>query len=121
MTYEFYKLLHIAGILITFAGLFSLLALAWAKNDLQNKVKTFAFASHGTGLLLILLSGFGMLAKLGLAREIPMWAYGKIVVWILVASMISIAKRKGYIGWPIAVLFWGLGFTAAYLAVMKPF
>jgi hypothetical protein len=34
---------------------------------------------------------------------------------------ISVVKRKGYIGWPVAILLIGLGTTAAYLAIAKPF
>jgi hypothetical protein len=80
-----------------------------------------AFACHGLGLLFIFVSGFGMAARLGLVQGLPTWVQAKIGIWLLLGVGVSLVKRKGSIGWPIAVLLMGLGTTAAFIAVNKPF
>jgi hypothetical protein len=80
-----------------------------------------AFLTHGVGLFLMLLGGCGLLAKLGFMGNIPAWAWVKLGIWALLGVAISLAKRKGQLGWPLMVLFIGLGTTAAWLAIAKPF
>ncbi|MFP5520527.1 MAG: hypothetical protein ACLGGX_11530 [Bdellovibrionia bacterium] len=80
-----------------------------------------AFILHGVGLALILISGFGMAARLGLVSGLPGWIHAKLAIWVLLGAGIALAKRKGAIGWPVAVLLMGLGTTAAYIAINKPF
>jgi len=80
-----------------------------------------SYISHGLGLLLILVSGFGMAARLGLVSGLPGWVHAKLGIWVLLGLAVSLAKRKGAIGWPVFVLLVGLGTTAAFIAVNKPF
>lgn len=117
--YEFYKMVHFLGLFLLISGLTSLLALAWANQELKGKIKTFAFATHGIGLLFLLISGFGLLARLQL-MPMPTWAYGKLLFWGLFAVVISLVKRKGKLGFPIYAVLLALFFGAAYLAVFKP-
>ena len=117
--YEFYKILHVLGLFLLLSGLISLLVLRWTNQDLKSKVKTFAFATHGTGLLFLLVSGFGLLARLQL-MPMPHWAYGKLIFWMLFGGAISLVKRKGNLGIPIYIVLFLLFFGAAYLAIYKP-
>lgn len=121
MTYEFYKVLHMLGLMTLFFGFGGLLIATFSGVALQPKARGMAFATHGLGLLLIFISGFGMAGKLGLMKDMPHWLQGKMVIWLLLAVCISLVKRKGRIGWPITILLLGLGTTAAFLAVNKPF
>ena len=72
-------------------------------------------------LVFILVSGFGLLAKLGLAREMPAWAYAKLSLWVVFALIISLLKRKSQIGMPIYILLLACYAAAAYIGVYKPF
>ena len=121
MPYEFYKIMHLTGIFLLISGLMMAYAITSSGHALAGKIKTFSFATHGTGLVLILVSGFGLLARLGLAREMPVWAYVKFAIWGAFAIFISILKRKGQLGWPLYVAMLGVFMFASYTAVMKPF
>ncbi|MGZ3743635.1 MAG: hypothetical protein ACXWRE_15570 [Pseudobdellovibrionaceae bacterium] len=121
MSYEFYKILHLLGLMLLFFGLSGALTLKMAGAAFTGSVKTMAFLTHGIGLFLLLVGGFGLLAKLGFMGNIPAWALAKLAIWVLFGGCISLAKRKGQIGWPLMILFVALGTTAAWLAIAKPF
>ncbi|KYG64421.1 hypothetical protein [Bdellovibrio bacteriovorus] len=121
MSYQFYKVLHMLGFMIMFFGFGGLLIPAFAKLTLTKGARIMAYATHGIGLLLILVSGFGMAARLGMVQGLPTWVQAKIGIWLVLGVAISLVKRKGYFGWPIAILLWILGGSAAYIAINKPF
>ncbi|RYG93693.1 MAG: hypothetical protein EON58_17805 [Alphaproteobacteria bacterium] len=121
MTYEFYKVMHLLGLILLFSGLSSALALKMSGVPFAGPVKKMAFIMHGVGLVIMVIAGFGLAARMGLMGNMPGWIYAKITIWVVLAISISLAKRKGQIGWPLMVLFVGLGTTAAWLAVTKPF
>lgn len=121
MSYEFYKVLHILGLILLFFGFGGLLVAAYAKVELKKPARIMGFVTHGLGLLFILVSGFGMAARLGMGAGLPTWVQVKIGIWVLLGVGISLVRRKGYIGWPVAILLWGLGTSAAIIAINKPF
>lgn len=120
MTYEFYKVLHLSGIFLLTSGLMGVFFTVWSGSSLQGKVKSASFALHGLGLVLILVSGFGLLAKLGLAKDMPNWAYAKMGIWMVFALAISVLKRKAQLGMPLYILLLACYAVAAYLGVYKP-
>ncbi|MBC7754687.1 MAG: hypothetical protein H7Z71_10650 [Moraxellaceae bacterium] len=120
MSYEFYKIAHLLGIFFLVSGLMGVFFTVWAGTPLQGKIKSASFAMHGIGLVIMLVTGFGLLAKLGLASSMPTWAYLKFGLWAFFAVAISILKRKGQIGMPIYILLLIGYFCAAYIGVMKP-
>jgi hypothetical protein len=76
---------------------------------------------HGIGLLIALVAGFGMLAKLGLMSSFPGWAAGKLVIWFALGALpapIYRMGKKSMMFAPITVLIAAL---AAYFAIYKPF
>lgn len=113
--------MHLLGLMLLFFGFGGLLVSAYARVELKKAARIMGFVTHGVGLLFILVSGFGMAARLGMMTGLPGWVKAKIVIWALLGIAISVVKRKGYIGWPVAILLWGLGTTAAMFAVTKPF
>lgn len=121
MSYEFYKVLHVLGIMTLFFGFGGVLIAAYAKITLTGGPHRMAFVTHGIGLALILISGFGMAARLGLVGGLPGWVHAKLGIWLALGGAIALAKRKGSIGWPIAILLLGVGTTAAFIAINKPF
>lgn len=77
-----------------------------------------AAIGHGIGLFLILLSGFGMQAKL-YSGAFPTWMLVKLIIWFAFGACIVLVKRKvasAPIAWTIIVV---LGALAAYLGSMK--
>lgn len=118
MNYEIYRLIHFAGIFTLFLAFGSLF-----KGD---KTTKGAVIGHGIGLLLILLGGFGMQAKMKDTYDavygsgFPTWLIIKIVIWLALGGGIVLAKRKiikGAAAW-IAII--ALGMASAYLALNKP-
>lgn len=121
MTYEFYKILHLISIVLLFSGLIGLLTVQMSGGALVGKVKSLVFISHGVGILFLLISGFGLLARLGLTRNLPGWVFAKIAIWLILGGSLALVKRKGHIGWPLFISLIGIFSLAAYLAVIKPF
>lgn len=54
--------------------------------------KRWISASHGIGLLLLLISGFGMLAKLGLTPYAG-WVGGKVALWLFLGGCLALIPR----------------------------
>lgn len=117
MSYELYKVLHLLGVIATFLALGGLAAAAAANGG--ERVRRIAGMVHGFALLLIFVSGFGLLAKLKLG--LPTWALLKILLWLTLGGVI-VAIRKlpqlASLWWIILPL---LGALAALLGVYKPF
>ena len=118
MTITFYKIFHIIGIIMLFlaiGGAIIRAALA-AENE---KLEKFIKINHGIAGLIILVTGFGQLAKLGM--EFPGWVIIKIVIWIILGGIIIPIKKapdKKYLLWFASLL---LGALAAYMGLYKPF
>ncbi len=121
MSAPFYKVLHILGILLTFAALGGATLRALAGTGDGAPGRKLAGITHGVALLLILISGFGMLAKLGYGFPLPLWVWAKIVIWLLIAASIALIRRMP----AQATFFWFglplLGAAAGYLALFQPF
>ena len=84
--------------------------------------RAIAAASHGLGSLLILVAGFGMLARLELmSGGLPGWAWAKMAIWLTLALAFVVPYRRPELSklvWFGAAL---LMLLAAILAHSKPF
>lgn len=122
MPATFYNLLHFLGIFLLVTGLAGV-AFHAANGGTKGNSKTRRLAStlHGLGAVLILVSGFGSLAKLGIMSSLPGWAWAKIVVWLVLGGLIVLPYRRPQQAGLVAVLVPLLAFLAAYLAIYKPF
>ena len=74
------------------------------------------------GVLAILVSGFGALAKLGLSNPgiWPLWLWLKVLIWLVFGGVTVLIRRAPRFA---PVLWWALpllGGAAAYLAIYKP-
>ena len=109
-----YKVAHILGVLLVFVGFGAALG-----GGSRTKL---ASASHGIGLLIVLIAGFGALARLGIygPGSWPLWIWLKLVIWLLLGAAMTVAKRAPgaakALWWALPVL----GAAAAYLAIYKP-
>ncbi|OFZ31892.1 MAG: hypothetical protein A2622_11775 [Bdellovibrionales bacterium RIFCSPHIGHO2_01_FULL_40_29] len=120
MTYEFYKVLHLVSIILLFSGLVGLLTIQMSGGSALGRVKSLVYISHGVGWLLLLVSGFGLAARLGLTTGLPGWVYSKLVIWLLLGLAITVIRRKGVKGLPVYIGLMVLFSAAAFLAVTKP-
>jgi hypothetical protein len=98
-----YSIIHIVGIILTFMG-FAYGMKQWSKG---------AAIAHGTGLTLLLISGFGLIAK-KYNNELQTWMFVKLAIWLALGGALVLVKRgivKGIAAW---VLLVGLGAGAAW-------
>lgn len=122
MPYEVYKIIHLVSIVLLFSGLMGMLTVRMAGIELTPNVKKLTLICHGVGLLFLLASGFGLLARLGLTQNIPGWVFGKLTIWLILGGILTLIRKKGQsLGWPIFFLLMVLFTIAACLAVLKPF
>ncbi|MBC7420106.1 MAG: hypothetical protein H7328_05210 [Bdellovibrio sp.] len=121
ISYEVYKILHLLGLVLLFSGLVGLLTVRMSGGKLEGSTKSLVFVSHGVGLVLLLVSGFGLVARLQLTQNMPNWIYVKLAVWLFMGGALTLVKRKGQIGWPLYLSLLIVFLIAAYFAVYKPF
>ncbi len=119
-----YKVIHIFGIALAFAAVGGLnVAVVNGATKATNSARKLISAVHGTALFLLLLGGFGMLARLGLVQNhaFPGWLWGKIVIWVLLGGVIAVPYRKPELAKPLFIVTPFLAAIAAWLAIYKPF
>lgn len=122
MDYSVYKILHILGIALVFAGLGGrALGARGGLNRDTDPNRKLAAALHGGGMFLVLLGGFGMLARLGLASAMPGWVHAKIGVWVLIGLALALPYRKPGAAVPVLLGGVALAGVAAWIAASKPF
>lgn len=112
-----YKILHLVGIMLTFLSFGGLVVRSILASD-DKSLKRFATISNGIGLFLVLLGGFGMMARYQYSWQ-P-WIIAKIVIWVIFGATLAVVNRKPELG---KTIWWGLvilGGLAAYLAGLKP-
>ena len=120
-SHQLYNLVHIVGLIMLMAGLGAMtLGDPPAR---ASRMRRSAMAFHGIGLFLILLGGFGMLARLGIVRGTswPLWVWVKMGIWIALGAAALLPYRFPRTARPILFLLPVLGGVAAYMAIYKPF
>ncbi len=121
ISYQVYKLIHVLGILFLFSAFGGLALHVIGGGTKETAPRKLIALTHGFGLLLVLLGGFGMLARIGLLTALPNWAILKLVIWLAFGGALTLFYKKG--NW--AKILWYvlpvLGTFAAYLALYKPF
>ena len=124
MTYSVYKVIHLFGVFLVLVVLAAMVthAESGASKEEHRGRKTFLVA-HGAGLFLILLGGFGMVAKLGMdhGQLVSGWIFGKIFIWIVAGGLLTLPYRRPGLARPILFILPVLGIAAASLAIFKPF
>ena len=113
MSYEIYKVLHLFGLVTLFASLGALTVVP------IDRRKPFMML-HGIAAVIMLVAGFGLLARLNLMHELPPWVYGKVVIWLLLGATPVILKKKPNLAFPVLLFSLACGAVAAFLAIYKP-
>lgn len=113
----FYHVTHVIGVMFLFAGFGALMSAG------ENRGR--AMMLHGIGLVILLVAGFGLIAKQHASAPTVYsysahWVIAKMVIWLVMGALPVLAKKKVLpIGAVIAIAL-VLGGTAAYLGYMKP-
>ena len=117
---ELYRWLHVVSLLLVFIGLLGLVFLRTGGATSTKKQDRYLGHIHGIGLTLMLIAGFGAMARLGYMTAWPWWIYVKLVLWLYLGASAALAKRKAHLA-PALLASWvviaGLG---AYLGIFKP-
>ena len=120
--YVVYKVMHLIGNFMVVAALGGLMVHLINGGSKEHGFRKGIAMTHGIGLLLSLVGGFGALARLGIAQEgLPGWVYVKVAIWLIFGGMTAILVRKKEFAkslWILTFLLVGIG---AYLAGAKPF
>ena len=116
-----YRVLHVLSAFLLFTALGGLLLASRAGVTTGVSRKT-AGMTHGIALILLLVTGFGALARIGLSNPAiwPAWLWLKALIWLVMGGIIVLIRRAPR----TATLLWWLlpilGGLAAYLAIYKP-
>ncbi len=118
MSIQTYHFLHLIGLIFVFIGFGGLLSSEGAKR---------AMKWHGIGLVISLISGFGMLAKMskGLPEGAPSlytqpWVIVKLALWLVLGFLPVLAKRR-VLAAPLVVLIAAvIGAVLGYIGYFKP-
>lgn len=120
---EFYNVVHIIGIVILMSSLGGVALHAMnGGTGANNASRRFITTLHGIGAFLILLGGFGMLARIGFRHEesFPPWLLVKLTVWVFLAAAPFLPYRRPQwarwlmLGLPV------MGGVAAWMGIYKP-
>ena len=118
MSYDFYKILHVFAALLLFTALGTLAA---AAGSAAPRLRRLAGVAHGVALAIIFIAGFGLLARLGMFGAIPVWAWIKMALWLVLAGIIVPLRRKPDWAPALWLAIPVVGGLAAWLAIAKPF
>lgn len=115
-TLKLYTLIHLVGI---FGLLMALAAICYhAANGgfkSQAKGRKGLLALHGVSSFLILLAGFGMLARLNVTGAWPWWVWGKLIIWVVLSFGVVLPYRKEKWAMPLLFGAYALALVAALL------
>ena len=123
ISYEAYKLIHIFGILLL---IFSLGGLCFQATDdragASGRGRKLLGLTHGAAVLIILVAGFGLLARLGISHRVtwPWWVWGKVGIWVLLGVTPLVIRNSVTLTKSLWLAVPILGAVAAYLAIYKP-
>jgi hypothetical protein len=120
--YEAYKVLHLLSVMLLFLcfGGLAIYVAGGGTRDANPHRKLIA-ALHGTAAFLVLLGGFGLLARLGVIQGgFPLWVWIKLAVWLLLGLAVLLPYRRPDLARPLFLLYPVLGGVAAWAAVYKP-
>lgn len=111
MPIAFYHIAHIVGLIFVFVGFGALLS---------SESSRHAMKWHGIGLLISLISGFGLLAKLQIFATMPTWVWIKITLWLVLGGLPVLARRQVVSPTVVMLLAVAIAGFMGYLGYMKP-
>ncbi|MBL0691411.1 MAG: hypothetical protein JJV97_03680 [SAR324 cluster bacterium] len=115
--YPFYTFFHLLGLFILLLSLGGMIILSLAGDELKKKYRKILISGHGIGLITMLVTGFGMLARLG---DIYAWAWWKVAIWVVIGIIPSLMLRNRKFVWPGAIILLLLISCSVLLVMYKP-
>jgi hypothetical protein len=123
MPYTVYKLIHFLGmftLLTTLAA--SCMHVLGGGTRVNNPYRRALGAVHGVSAFLILLGGFGMLARLGIVQGgLPVWIHLKLAIWVLLSAAFVLVYRGARLARIVLMAMPLVAALAAAIASYKPF
>jgi hypothetical protein len=115
-----YKTFHLVGAMLTVVALggMAIHAANSGTRD-QSLTRRLTTASHGLGLLLVLVAGFGMLARLGGSAGSG-WVLIKLVIWLAIGAAAVVPYRRPQFARAVFLIVPLLAALAAIVAITKP-
>ncbi len=110
--------LHLIGVIMVFIGIGGAMVRAGI-DPTSTACRGRLAASHGIGLLVLIVVGGLLFARLG--SGLSGWIVLKIIIWLGLGAIPGILKKKPTLAgvlWWVAII---LGALAAFLGVFKPF
>lgn len=119
ISYSVYKIVHIAGIMLLFLSLGGLILAASENLKLAKNSKKLWMIMHGVSLFVVLLGGFGLLARLGIVGGFPTWVWVKLIIWLALGGLVTLILKKPSFAKIFLSVVLMLGILAAYSANYK--
>ncbi len=109
----FYYILHVFSLVVLTAHTF----MAFANPAPENRKRTMIIT--GIASLLLLVSGFGLLAKV-YPGQFPGWMIVKLVCWLGFSGLAGMAYRKVHLRNTLAWIALSLVLVALFMVYLKP-
>jgi hypothetical protein len=120
--YLVYKVIHLLGNFMVIIAIGGLAVHVMNGGGRDHQWRKGIAITHGIGMFLSLLGGFGALARLGIAQQgLPPWVYAKLVIWIILGGTTAILIRKKESAKPLWFFTLFLTALATYIAGVKHF
>ncbi len=122
VSHQFYNLVHIIGLVLIMSALGGAATRGMTGGIEPRPDRRMLAILHGIGAFLILLGGFGMLARLGFMHgaNFPGWLWVKLLVWGVLVVALLVVRRRPNLARPLLLALPFLGGLAAYMAIYKP-
>jgi len=122
MSYEFYRILHFTGIFMVLTSLGGMAVhMINGGTRAEFPARRWTAIMHGIGLFIALTGGFGMLARLYGGMSLPVWAWIKLGIWLLLGVAPAVLYRAKGAARALFVAVVVLAVLAAATAFRKPF
>lgn len=121
---DFYEILHIIGIAMLFVAIGGVAThAANGGSKATSQTRPLMGSLHGLGALLILVGGFGMLARMGFKHgtNFPGWLWVKLIIWVVLSAIVLLPYRRPALAKPFLLVLPLLAGVAVYMALYKPF
>ena len=93
MSAQFYKVIHIVSLAAVLLSLGGASFATYAAGGKPIALKKYFGMVHGFGILLMLIAGFGMIAKMGIVWPFPNWILVKALVWVALSGWIAVVYK----------------------------
>ena len=93
MSLQFYEVLHVVALSVVLLSLGGASFATYSAGGKPGEFKKYFGMTHGIGVLVMLIAGFGMIAKLGISWPFPTWILVKIVIWFALGGWIAIIYK----------------------------